>query len=142
MARTMSGHGASWSVIGIAGWLRIYLPYHPIPLAERWAHRRPLGRMVIRWVTLVLLPYAVVPAINAAVALPAFAVWYHTVRFQGRIPEGELAVDVGLTVVFSIIAFVFGHRHGLRLIHRRRDRLIAYLGHPELGYRPRRCSGV
>ena len=120
--------------LGIAGWLGIYFPYHPLPLGERWAHRRPFGPMVIRWVTLLLLPYAIVPAITTAVALPAFAVWYHSsTHFQSRIPDGELAAGVGLTIVFSTLAFVFGHRHGLRLIHRRRDRLVAYLSHPELG---------
>jgi len=40
--------------LGIAGWLGIYFPYHTLPLAERWRHRRPYGRMVVRWVTLCL----------------------------------------------------------------------------------------
>jgi hypothetical protein len=120
--------------LGIAAWLGIYFPYHPLALADRWAHRRPFGRMVIRWVTLLLLPYAIVPAITTLVALPAFAVWYHSgIHFQDRIPDDQLAGGVGLTVVFSTVAFVLGHRHGLRLIHRRRDRLIEYLSHPELG---------
>ena len=120
--------------LGVAAWLGIFYPYHPIPLARRWRHRRPLGRMVVRWVTLLLLPYAVVPAITTAVALPAFAVWYRSTRhWQDRIPDGALAIGLGLTMVFSTVAFFVGHRQGLAFIARRRERLIDVLGHPDRG---------
>jgi hypothetical protein len=120
--------------LGIAAWLGIFYPYHPIPLARRWRDRRPFGRMVVRWVALLLLPYAVVPAITAVVALPAFAVWYHsTTHWRNRIPDGALAVGLLLTATLSTVAFFAGHRQGLRFIHRRRDRLIDELSHPERG---------
>ncbi len=120
--------------LGVAAWLGIFFPYHPIPLAQRWRHRRPFGRMVVRWITLLLLPYAVVPAIATVVALPALAVWYRTTRhWQDRIPDHHLALGVLLTAICSTVALFLGHRQSLRFIHRRRDRLIEQLSHPERG---------
>ena len=120
--------------LGIAGWLGIYFPYHTLPLAERWRHRRPFGRMVVRWATLCLLPYALVPAITGILAAPAFAAWAATNgHAKSRIPDADLAVGVALTAVLSMAAFFLGHRQGLRFIRRRRDRLVEFLGKPELG---------
>ncbi len=120
--------------LGVSAWLGIFYPYHPIPLAQRWRHRRPLGRMVVRWVALLLLPYAIVPAIATVVALPAFAVWYHTtLHWQNRIPDRHLALGVALTAICSTVVLIVGHRQSLRFIHRRRDRLIEQLSHPEWG---------
>ena len=120
--------------LGIAGWLGIYFPYHTLPLAERWRHRRPYGPMVVRWVTLCLLPYALVPAITSTLAAPAFVAWAMATRhWKGRIPDRDLAIGVAVTAVLSTAAFFLGHRHGLRLIRRRRDRLVAFLEQPQLG---------
>jgi hypothetical protein len=120
--------------LGIAGWLGIYFPYHTLPLVERWRHRRPLGRMVVRWIALCLLPYALVPAITGALAAPAFAAWsLANGHGNGRIPDRDLAVGVAITAVLSTAAFFLGHHQGIRLIRRRRDRLVAFLEHPGLG---------
>jgi hypothetical protein len=120
--------------LGIAGWFGIYFPYHTLPLAERWRHRRPFGRMVVRWAMLCLLPYVFVPAITGALAAPAFLAWkIATGQSTGRIPDNDLAVGVSITAVLSAAAFFLGHRHGLRLIRKRRDRLVEFLGRPELG---------
>ncbi len=121
--------------LGIAGWLGIYYPYHPLPLADRWRDRRPFGRMVVRWATLCLLPYAIVPAIINLLAAPAFVAWIVATDHgtSTRIPDSDLAIGVGITAVLSAVAFFLGHRAGLRLIRRRRDRLVEFLGRPELG---------
>lgn len=120
--------------LGIAAWLGICYPYHTLPLAERWRNRRPFGRMVVRWLTLAVLPYAIVPAITGALAAPAFLAWVLTTgQWRTRIPDGDLAVGVAITAALSAAAFFLGHRHGVRLIQRRRDRLVEYLSHPELG---------
>jgi hypothetical protein len=120
--------------LGIAGWLGIYFPYHPLPLAERWRHRRPFGRMVVRWATLCLIPYAIVPAITNVLAAPAFIAWVLTTdQGKSRIPDADLAIGVGITAALSAAAFFLGHRHGLRLIRKRRDRLVEFLERPELG---------
>ncbi len=120
--------------LGIAGWLGISFPYHTLPLAERWRHRRPWSRMVVRWATLCLLPYVLVPTITGILAAPAFAAWAVTTgRWQGRIPDPDLAIGVVVTAALSAAAFFLGHRHGLRMIRRRRDRLVEFLERPELG---------
>jgi hypothetical protein len=121
--------------LGVAGWLGIYFPYHPLPLAERWRHRRPFGRMVARWATLCLLPYAIVPLIINALAAPAFVAWIIATDHgtSHRIPDADLAIGVGITAVLSAAAFFLGHRAGLRFIRRRRDGLVEFLDRPELG---------
>jgi hypothetical protein len=120
--------------LGIAAWLGICFPYHPIPLAARWEHRRSFGRMIVRWLTLATLPYVVVPMITTALAAPAFLGWVLVSGdWQRRVPDSELAVGVAITVALSITAFLFGHRVGLRLVDRRRERLVAFLARPDLG---------
>ena len=120
--------------LGVASWLGIWYPYHPIPLATRWAHRRAFRSMIVRWGVLVTLPYALVPAITTAMAAPAFFVWVLVSDdWHQRIPKGELAIGVVFTMAFSAAIFVYGHRAGLRLIARRRDRLAVFLADPGLG---------
>ncbi len=120
--------------LGITAWLGIWFPYHTLSLADRWEHRRPVGRMLVRWMTLAVLPYVLVPAVTATLAAPAFLAWVLTSgEWRRRIPEGDLVVGVAMTVALSTTAFFLGHRGGLALIHRRRHRLAAYLARPELG---------
>jgi hypothetical protein len=120
--------------LGIAAWLGIVYPYHTLSLADRWEHRRPVGRMLVRWITLAILPYAIVPAIVNLLAAPAFFAWVLTSGHWGvRIHAGDLAIGVAVTIALSTAAFFLGHRTGLRMIHRRRTRLVEYLSHPQLG---------
>jgi hypothetical protein len=120
--------------LGVASWLGILFPYHTLSLAYRWEHRRPANRMVVRWATLVILPYVYVPAIVNVLAGPAYAAWWLTTGHWGvKVPSGDLAIGVAMTIVLSTVAFVLGHRIGLDLIRRRRDRLVEFLTHPELG---------
>ena len=51
---------APLGVLGLSGILGTYFPYHPLPLRWRWEHRSN-RRMLMRWGTLVLLPYVLVP---------------------------------------------------------------------------------
>ena len=120
--------------LGIAAWLGICFPYHPIPVAERWEHRRPLRRMIVRWLTLVTLPYVLVPWITAAIAAPAYVLWISiSDDWHKRIPDTDLAIGVALTAAISATAFFVGHRVGLRLVDRRRAKLAAFLPQPDLG---------
>ena len=120
--------------LGVAAWFGIRFPYHPLPLATRWRHRRPWRRMVVRWLTVVTVPYGLVPLVTTVLAGPALLLWYRTSgHWQHRIPDGSLAVGVAVTVVVAAAAFVGGHRVGLRLIEGRRVQLADYLAHPERG---------
>lgn len=120
--------------LGVAAWLGIWFPYHVLPLSERWHRRRPYGRMVVRWLALATLPYAIVPAVTTALAAPAFLAWVLTSgEWRRRIPDGDLAVGVAITVVLSTVAFFVGHRVGLGFIRRRRAQLLDFLARPQLG---------
>jgi hypothetical protein len=120
--------------LGIASWVGICYPYHPIPLSTRWAHRRAFRPMIGRWGVLVTLPYVVVPALTTAMAAPAFYTWkLLSDDWQRHLPIAELAIGVAFTVVLSAAVFVYGHRAGLRLIARHHDRLRVYLADPDLG---------
>ncbi len=120
--------------LGIAAWLGILFPYHSLPVATRWEHRRPIGRMIVRWLTLAVIPYGLVPAITVLLAAPALIGWaVITGDWQRRIPYSDLGFVVAVTVSISAAAFFFGHAVSLRLVHRRHDRLAAYLSDPDLG---------
>ena len=47
-------------------------PYHPLQLRYRWDHRVPLRRMIVRWLILAVVPYALVPALCVLMTVPAF----------------------------------------------------------------------
>src|SRR5205823_3475045 len=53
--------------LGVANWLGIWFPYHPLPLRYRWARRHRWRPMLLRWAVLVLAPYALVPALALVV---------------------------------------------------------------------------
>ena len=64
-----------FGVLAISAWLGILLPYHPIPIRYRWSQRRNWWPMLLRWGTLVLLPYALVPALTVALLSPTLLLW-------------------------------------------------------------------
>ena len=55
----------------VAALVGIRWPYHPLQLHYRWDHRVPLRRMIIRWLILAVVPYALVPALCVLMTVPA-----------------------------------------------------------------------
>ena len=55
-----------FGALGISNLVGIRFPYHPMPLRFRWEHRRPFGRMIVRWLALAVTPVRRVPGIIAA----------------------------------------------------------------------------
>src|SRR5262249_36338604 len=54
-----------FGALGISAWLGVRFPYHPIALRERWERGKHARRhYVYRWITLVLLPYGLVPYLS------------------------------------------------------------------------------
>jgi hypothetical protein len=121
--------------LGISAWVGMWWPYHPRPLRWRWEHRGAFRRVIVRWLTLAVAPYGVVPALSVLMALPALgflALKGHDIR--DSISDSELAAAVLISAIFAIGSWWGGHRIGLRIAcRRRRDQLRAYLGDPELG---------
>ena len=121
--------------LGLAAWVGIWFPYHPLALRHRWEHRRPFRRMIVRWLTLALVPYGLVPLLGVAVSIPTLTLWGLRSQSGGitRIPDSDLAWGVLIACVVAMIAWVGGHHFGVRIAERRRSRLVAFLADPDLG---------
>jgi len=121
--------------LGFSSWLGILYPYHPRPLRWRLEHRHAFRRVVLRWATLVLTPYVLVPAIGTVLLVPAVLPWIALAGPSADrcIPDDQFAVLAALTGLVAAIAFVVGHRLAARLALRRRPVLLAYLADPERG---------
>ena len=121
--------------LGIAAWVGVWWPYHPIAISERWEHRRPLRHMIVRWLSLAVLPYGLVPALVVVISIPTAVLWYVTSQRQGltRVPDGAFALGVVVGCVIAVAAWIWGHRVTLRLVAKRRDALSGYLADPRKG---------
>ena len=124
-----------FGVLGVSAWLGVLFPYHPIPVRYRWEHRRRWWPMLGRWGTLVLLPYAVVPALTIVFLAPTLLIWGLTSPkgLTSKLPDNDLGLGIALACVIAIGAAYFGQRASLWLVARRRDRLVAYLADPTRG---------
>jgi hypothetical protein len=121
--------------LGFAGWLGVWFPYHPLPLRYRWAHRRRWGTMLVRWLVLLVAPYGLVPALTAVLTLPSVLLWT-AVAPDGqrtRISDAQFGWGLLLAAAIAAVAWPIGHHVGVRLAHRRRDRLAAFLADPDRG---------
>jgi hypothetical protein len=124
-----------FGVLAVSAWLGILFPYHPVPLRYRWSQRRQWKTMLLRWGTLVLLPYAVVPGLTIAFLSPSLLIWGLTSPngLTMKLPDNDLGLGIALACIISLAAVVIGHRVSLHLIARRRDHLVAYLSDPLRG---------
>ncbi len=121
--------------LGVACWLGIYYPYHPVALRHRWAHRHPWSRMIVRWFVLVVAPYGLVPALTVIITVPAVVLW--TLAAPGwttaGIPDDVFAWGAALACAVALVAWIGGIRAAPRLAQRRRDRLTRFLADPDRG---------
>jgi hypothetical protein len=131
--------------LGVAAWAGILFPYHPVALQDRWEHRRPFMRKIVRWLTLAVLPYGLVPLLQLVIILPTVLLWALTVPNLSQhlnawkagaptpVPDLDFAIGVILACVVAIAVWFLGHHVGTRLIARRRATLIPFLEDPEAG---------
>jgi hypothetical protein len=121
--------------LGLSGWFGIYFPYHPIPLKERWEHRRPYWRMIVRWLTLAMVPYGLVPALSFLVIGPAVLVWVAGGGVDPSSSASDTRFVLGLVVacLVAVLLWIFGHHFAIRLAVRRKDKLVEYLSDPSNG---------
>jgi len=121
--------------LGISNWVGVLLPYHPIPLRDRWAARRQWWHMLVRWGLLAVTPYLLVPALAFALMSPTLLLWglFATHGLSGRLPDAEYAWGIVLACGCAVVGSVGGHRVSTVIARRRRTYLTAYLGDPARG---------
>ena len=124
-----------FGVLGVSAWAGIYFPYHPIARRNRWAHRRPLKRMILGWVTLAVLPYMLVPVLVLIISAPTLLLWYLTSQTNGttRIPDGDFAMGVLISCGLAIAVGLWGHHSGARIAEKRTVNLVEFLSDPSRG---------
>jgi|SRR5665213_388389 len=124
-----------FGVLAVSAWVGILFPYHPVPIRFRWSQRRNWWPMLGRWGTLVLLPYAVVPALSVAFMAPTLLVWGLTSKsgLSKQLPDNDVGLGITLACGIAITAVYLGQRLSLQFIARRRARLVAYLSDPQRG---------
>jgi hypothetical protein len=118
-----------FGVLGLSGWVGILFPYHPMPLRYRWEHRQPRWRMLGRWVVLVIAPYGLVPLLAVALMAPTLLLWGFTSAhgLSQKLPDNDLGWGVAVACTVAAACSIGGHRVGIRLVHRRRAKLLAFL---------------
>jgi len=123
-----------FGALGLSAWVGIRFPYHPIALSERFRQRR-WRHMVVRWFSLAVTPYILVPAILVVFMLPSLAFWslFATHGLQSKLSDGEYAVGMLIACVLAVAGSLGGHRGGERLARRRKAELSAYLSDPSNG---------
>ena len=124
-----------FGALGISAWVGILFPYHPMPLRFRWEHRRPLGRMLWRWLTLAVTPYVVVPALAVVLMVPSLLLWGFTSAhgLSRKLPDNDVGLGVALACAVAVLCSSGGHRLGVWIAQRRRARLLAFLADPTRG---------
>ncbi|MGZ4545671.1 MAG: hypothetical protein ACXVXT_09780 [Blastococcus sp.] len=121
-------------VAAIAPWLGAVWPYHPRRLAWRRAHRRP-WRRTLRWGTVVVAPYGVVPLIALALLAPGILAGLAIGErgANGYLSGWSLAVPVAVTCLLAGAAFWAGPLVTTRLVARREPAVSDYLRDPDRG---------
>jgi hypothetical protein len=91
--------------------------------------------MIVRWFSLALTPYILVPTILAILLLPSLAFWsaFAEHGLQSKLSNTEYALGMLIACVLAVAGSIGGHRLGARLAQRRRAALSAYLADSSLG---------
>jgi len=121
--------------LAISAWVGILFPYHPMPLRYRWDHRRPRRRILVRWLTLAVTPYILVPGLAVILMVPSLLLWGFTAPHgvSQKLPDHDLGLGVALACFISLVCAVGGHRLAVLIAHRRRVKLAGFLADPGRG---------
>ena len=122
-----------FGTLGVAAWLGILFPYHALPVRYRWQHRRPYGRMILRWALLVVIPYGLVPLIATVIILPVLSGWRLSSGSWATASDGAFALGVVIVAAVASAAWFGGHAVGTRLAARRAQALRGFLDDPLRG---------
>jgi hypothetical protein len=118
----------------VAAWFGTVLPYHPRSLRWRLERRRPYRRTV-RWLLLVVAPYAVVPVVLLAFITPAVLLGLAVGRREqdGSLDRLAVATAAAAALLITATAIALAPRVAGWLAARRRRTLTDYLADPDRG---------
>jgi len=121
--------------LAISSWVGIVFPYHPMPLRYRWEHRRPRKRMLVRWMSLAITPYLLVPLLAVLMLVPSLLIWGFTSAkgLSGKLPDRDLGLGIAVACVVALACSAGGQRLGGLIAHRRREKLLEFLADPLRG---------
>ncbi len=121
--------------LAISAWVGILFPYHPMPLRYRWEHRQPRKRMLVRWLTLAVTPYLLVPALAALLLAPSLLLWGFTSPhgLSEKVPDHDLGLGVAVACAIALVCSVGGQRLGVWMAQKRRAKLAEFLSDPVRG---------
>ncbi len=124
-----------WGVLPIAAWLGIAYPYSPMTLRYRWKHRKSRRTMVWRWLTLITLPYGVVPLVGSAIMAPSLVLWrvLSTDENYQKFPYRNLGFSVALACICAIACSAIGYRFAFTIATKRRAHILEFLADPPRG---------
>ena len=121
-----------FGALGLSNLVGIRFPYHPMPLRFRWDHRRPVGRMIVRWLALAVTPYVVFPAIAALLMAPTLILWglLTPTGLSKNLHVTDFGWGVGVACVLAVAGWWGGHRLGSVVARRRSAWLDDFLADP------------
>ncbi len=121
--------------LAISAWVGILFPYHPMPLRYRAAHRKPLKRMLVRWGTLAVTPYVLVPVLASLMLVPSLLLWGFTAPngLSETLPDRDFGLGLAVACVGALGCWAGGQWVGGRMVQKRQARLKEFLSDPLRG---------
>ncbi len=91
--------------------------------------------MLVRWLTLAVTPYVLVPALAALMLVPSLLLWGFTSPhgLSAKLPDHDLGLGVVVACGIALACSVGGHRLGVWMAQRRQAKLVAFLSDPVRG---------
>lgn len=118
-----------FGALAMSSLIGIVFPYHQRSLRWRWQNRHRFRQVVVRWIVLLVVPYAAYPVAFGLIVLAPLGLW-RLLRRQAwnvALSDGEFVLCVGLAVLITTALWYFSHRIGVRWVASHRERLRAYL---------------
>ena len=121
--------------LAISAWVGIVFPYHPMPLRYRWEHRQPRKRMLVRWLTLAVTPYVLVPLLAALMLAPSLLLWGFTAPdgLSQKLPDHDLGLGLAVACGIALVCSVGGQHVAVFIAQKRRAKLVEFLSDPVRG---------
>lgn len=113
----------------------VFFPYHQRSLRWRWEQRARFRSVIVRWLILLLIPYAVFPTSSAAIFLLPVALrrLLESSDTHTRLATADFALCVLLALAISAAMWVGAHRIAVSRMQRHSAQLAAYLADPDRG---------